>query len=241
MPKAHPESRTYRALGFFLRPLLSSMVVKDWQGQENIPATGGLVVAANHVTQFDPLTFAHYLYDTGRAPKIMAKHSLWDVPVVGRVLRNTGMIPVRRGSSEALASLTLAAEQLEAGECVAVFPEGTVTKDPEMWPMVGKTGVARLALTSRTPVVPVAQFGAHQILAPYSNKFRPWPRKKVSVHAGPPVVLDDLYDRPQDGPTLKEATARIMRAITELEAGIRGVPAPPAPYDPRSRPTTEDS
>ncbi|BDZ43089.1 1-acyl-sn-glycerol-3-phosphate acyltransferase [Paraoerskovia sediminicola] len=233
MPIAHPESKTYRALAVVLRPLLSSMTRKDWQGQANVPATGGVLIAANHATQFDPLTFAHYVYDAGRAPKIMAKHSLWKVPVLGPILTHTGMIPVRRGSSDALASLGDAAKALEAGECVAVFPEGTVTRDPELWPMVGKTGVARLALTTRVPVVPVAQYGAHRILPQYSKKFRPYPRKDVSVHAGPPVDLSDLYDRNIDGAVLREATERIMAAITVLQEGIRGASAPQPPFDPR--------
>ncbi|ROS73555.1 1-acyl-sn-glycerol-3-phosphate acyltransferase [Cellulomonas sp. PhB143] len=240
MPPARPDSRTYRVLAFVLRPVLSTMTRKDWQGQENVPATGGVIIAANHATQFDPLTFAHYVYDAGRAPKIMAKHSLWDVPVLGRLLSATGMIPVRRGSADALSSLGDAAKALAEGECVAVFPEGTVTRDPELWPMIGKTGVARLALTSRAPVVPVAQYGAHRILPQYSKRFRPYPRKDVAVHAGPPVDLSDLYDRKIDSAVLREATARIMREITALQEQIRGEKAPAQPFDPHRPRKTEN-
>ncbi|SDS35594.1 1-acyl-sn-glycerol-3-phosphate acyltransferases [Paraoerskovia marina] len=239
MTSARPVNRTYRAAAVFLRPILSSMTRRDWQGSEHLAGSDGVIVAANHVTQFDPLTLAHFLYDQGRAPAIMAKHSLWDVPVLGTILTNTGMIPVRRGSSAALESLETASDRLAEGRCVAVFPEGTVTRDPDLWPMVGKTGTARLALMSAAPVVPVAQFGAHQILPAYSKKFRPFPRKDVSVHAGPPVDLDDLRDRPVDGLVLKDATARIMKAITDLEAGIRGE-TPPEPFDPRAARFTED-
>lgn len=239
MTSARPASRTYRAAAVLLRPFLSAMTRRDWQGAEHLAGPGGVIVAANHVTQFDPLTLAHFLYDQGRAPAIMAKHSLWDVPLLGSLLTNTGMIPVRRGSSAALESLETAAARLAEGRCVAVFPEGTVTRDPDLWPMVGKTGTARLALMTNVPVVPVAQFGAHRILPAYSKKFRPIPRKDVAVHAGAPVDLDDLRDRPMDGVVLKEATARIMGAITALEAGIRGE-TPPEPFDPRAARSTED-
>src|SRR5690606_31294283 len=128
----------------------------------------------------------------------------------------TGMIPVHRNTSGAASSLTSAVDRLAAGECVAVFPEGTLTRDPDLWPMTGKTGAARLALSSRAPVIPVAQWGPQEILGQYSKRLRPFPRKRVQVLAGPPVQLEDLYDRPLDSAVLREATERIMDAITVL-------------------------
>jgi 1-acyl-sn-glycerol-3-phosphate acyltransferase len=119
-----------------------------------------------------------------------------------------------------------AAAAVEAGECVVVFPEGTLTREPDMWPMAGKTGVARLALATHAPVVPIAQWGAHRLLARYGKLPRPIPRKTVTVVAGPPVDLADLYDRPQDAATLREATERVMDAITGLLEEIRGERAP---------------
>lgn len=236
MPKAHPKSRTYRVVAAIVRPALFAMTRRDWQGAEHLPATGGFVAAGNHFSNFDPLTFAHYLYDNGRAPKILAKSSLFRVPVLGWVLRKTGQIPVERQTAAAGRSLSAAVQQLHAGECVVVFPEGTLTRDPDLWPMVGKTGVARLALESRAPVIPIAQWGAQLILPHYSKRFRPFPPKPVSVHAGPPVDLDDLYDRPLDAATLREATTRVMDAITVLLEGIRGEQAPAVHFDPRTAP-----
>lgn len=213
---------------------------RDWQGEENIPAMGGFIAAGNHMSNIDPLTFAHFLYDNGRAPKILAKASLWKVPFFGGLLNRTGMIPVQRNTAGAASSVSAAVDQLTLGECVAVFPEGTLTRDPDLWPMVGKTGAARLALASRMPVVPIAQWGMQDILPRYSKRFRPFPPKKVAVHAGPPVDLSDLYERPIDTVTLREATDRIMDAITGLLEDIRGEKAPAERFDVRKNPGSEE-
>lgn len=244
MPSQPPSSpppvpRAYRLLGGVLRPLLFAVTRRDWQGAENLPPTGFLA-AGNHVTMVDPVTFTHFLYDQGRPPKIMAKASLWKVPVLGPVLRRTGMIPVERGGVGAARSLVDARAKLDAGECVVVFPEGTLTRDPDGWPMVGRTGVARLALKYRVPVVPIAQWGAHELLAPYGKLLKPFPRKLVHVHAGPPVDLSDLYDRPQDAATLREATERVMAAITAQLEVIRGEQAPAERFDPRTAKQADD-
>ncbi|WP_265522169.1 lysophospholipid acyltransferase family protein [Oerskovia flava] len=239
MPTAHPTSRVYRGVAFVLRPILFAITRRDWQGTQNLPATGGYIAAANHMTNIDPLTFAHFLYDNGRAPKILAKSSLWKVPGLGWLLTQTGMIPVHRSTTAAASSLADAVAQLEAGECVAVFPEGTLTREPDLWPMMGKTGVARLALVSRAPVVPIAQWGAQDLLGRYKKLFKPIPPKKIAVHAGPPVDLSDLYDRPLDTATLREATDRVMDAVTVLLEEIRGEKAPAERYDVRKHPGSE--
>lgn len=226
-------NRAYRNVARVIRPLLLAITKRDWRGAEHLPATGGYIAAANHMTNFDPLTFAHFLYDNGVAPKILAKSSLFTIPVVGRVLTATGQIPVHRNTVQAGQSLDAAVAALAEGECVAVFPEGTLTGDPDLWPMVGKTGVARLALTTRAPVIPVAQWGPQDVLGRYSKLPRPIPPKEVTVAAGPPVVLDDLYGRPLDAATLREATGRVMAAITSLLEDIRNEKAPAETYDPR--------
>lgn len=205
---------------------MTSVTTHAWSGAEHLRQPGGFIVAANHVTNLDPLTFSHFLYDNGIAPRLLAKSSLFGVPVLGRTLRATGQIPVHRGTATAVQSLQSAIDALAQGECVAVFPEGTLTREPDLWPMQGKTGVARLALTTRVPVVPVAQWGAHLVLGRYSKVLRPFPRKPVTVVAGPPVDLSDLYDRPQDAAVLREATERIMAAITTQLETIRGESAP---------------
>lgn len=219
-------------VAFFVKPFLWLTTRRDWSGVEHLPESGGFIAAANHMTNIDPLTTAHYLYDSGVAPKILAKSSLFRVPVVGAALRRTGQIPVFRHSRTAGDSLDAARESLAAGECVAIFPEGTLTRDPDLWPMVARTGVARLALTSRAPVVPIAQWGAQRLLGRYSKLLKPFPRKLVHVRAGEPVELADLYGR-TDTAALTEATSRVMAAITTMVADLRGETPPAEVYDMR--------
>lgn len=226
MPPPRRSNRAYRVLARVVRPILFATTRPQWSGGEHLPTDRGFIAVANHVTTADPLTFAHFLYDHGVVPRILAKASLFRVPVLRRVLRATGQIPVHRATAEAGSSLRAAVEAIEAGECVSIFPEGTLTREPNMWPMAGKTGVARLALTTQAPVIPVAQWGAHRLLARYGRVIKPIPRKPVTVVAGPPVDLSDLYGRPQDAVVLREATERVMAAITELLEEIRGESAP---------------
>lgn len=227
-------NRAYRNVARILRPPLMAMTKRDWRGAENLPGEGeGFIAASNHMTNIDPLTFAHFLWDSGRVPHILAKSSLFTVPVVGRVLYATRQIPVHRGTASAADSLTAAVAALEAGACVAVFPEGTLTQEPGLWPMMGKTGVARLALTTRKPVIPVTQWGPQDLMKRRGKMLWAIPPKKVTIVAGPPVDLSDLYDRPQDAVTLREATERVMDAITRQLEEIRGEQAPPVRYDPR--------
>jgi 1-acyl-sn-glycerol-3-phosphate acyltransferase len=231
VPAPERSNRAYRNVARIVRPVLLAITRRDWHGGEHLPPHGGFIAAANHMTNLDPLTFAHYLYDNGFAPKILAKSSLFRVPVLGPVLRATGQIAVYRDTAMAGRSLDEAIQALQDGECVAVFPEGTLTRDPDLWPMVGKTGVARLALATRVPVIPIAQWGAQDVLGRYAKVVKPFPPKRVTVVAGPPVVLDDLYDRPKDAATLREATERVMAAITSMLEVIRGEQAPAVRFD----------
>lgn len=226
MPAPERSNRTYRNLARIVRPFMAATTYHRWSGTEHLSQAGGFIVAANHMTNLDPLTFAHFLYDNGIVPRILGKASLFTVPVLGWVLRATGQIPVHRGTANAVQSLDSAIQALADGECVAVFPEGTLTREPDLWPMQGKTGIARLALTTRVPVVPVAQWGAQNLLGRYARVLKPVPRKLITVVAGPPVDLSDLYDRPQDTAVLREATERIMAAITSQLEEIRGEKAP---------------
>ncbi|HEY0117708.1 MAG TPA: lysophospholipid acyltransferase family protein [Cellulomonas sp.] len=235
---AHPAraNGAYRMVAAVVRPFLRATTRRDWRGTDNLRREGGFIAAANHATELDPLTFAHMLYDQGIAPRILAKASLFKVPLLGGILRSTGQLPVDRGTTRAADSLEPAVRALAAGEVVAVFPEGTLTRDPDLWPMAGKTGVARLALASRAAVVPVAQWGATELLPRYSKRLRPFPRKQVHVLVGRPVPLDDLYDRPRDAAVLREATDRVLDAITELLEQIRGEQAPRPRFDLRDHP-----
>ncbi|GMA88769.1 hypothetical protein GCM10025868_40190 [Angustibacter aerolatus] len=155
------------------------------------------------------------------------------MPVVGAVLRGAGQIPVHREGGDAAQAFSSAVAAIEAGACIGIYPEGTLTRDPGLWPMVGKTGAARLALITGAPLVPVAQWGPEQVLMPYGKRPHLLPRRTVHVVAGPPADLDDLRDRPLDAPTLVEATRRVMDDVTTLLEGLRGETRPEHPYDPR--------
>src|SRR5690625_2728606 len=149
-----------------------------------------MIADANHVTAYDPLVVAHYLYDSGRPPTILAKASLFNVPVLGWVLRKTGQVPVYRGTATARAALDAAPEALASYNSGLLYPEGRLTKDPELWPMSGKAGAARLALLTSAPVVPVARWRAQAIWPPKRKFLRILPRKTVQVPAGRPIGLD---------------------------------------------------
>jgi 1-acyl-sn-glycerol-3-phosphate acyltransferase len=217
-----------------LRPLLFSLLKRDWKGRDNIPREGGVIVAANHLSWSDPLALAHFVYKAGRFPVYLAKDTVFKVGVIGHILRKTGQIPVYRERTDAGLALRDAERGLREGECLIFYPEGTCTRDPRLWPMTGKTGAARLALTTGAPVVPVAHWGAQE-LWPYGTKrFRPFPRKTMHVIAGPPVDLSKYEGEPLNAATLGAATADIMRAIAELLGELRGEPAPETLHDRRT-------
>jgi 1-acyl-sn-glycerol-3-phosphate acyltransferase len=220
----------YRLAAVIAKPPLLVFFKRDWRGMENIPADGGFITAVNHNSHLDPLSYGHFQYNTGRVPRLLAKAGLFKIPFIGMMLRGTGQIPVYRESSDAANAFRAAVDALNSGECVVFYPEGTLTRDPDLWPMTGKTGVARLALLSKAPVIPVAQWGAHEAMPPY-EKLHLFPRKTLRVLAGPPVDLSAFYGLEPTAEVLREATDVIMDAVTEHLAELRGEPAPTERYD----------
>ena len=217
-----------------VKPLLLLFTRRRWIDGEKLPVEGGCILVANHISHLDPLTFARFAYDYGRLPRYLAKAGLFDVPVVGAIVRGAGQIPVYRMTTDASLAFRAAVAAVNDGECVVVYPEGTISRDPELWPMTGKTGAARIALSTGAPVIPVAQWGVHRILAPYSKNPKLLPRKTVWAKAGDPVMLDDLRELPLSPDVLREATDRIMDALTELLAELRGEEPPATRFDPRA-------
>lgn len=203
-----------------LKPGVALVARTRWSGLSNVPREGGLIVAANHTSLVDPILLGDLvLFGVGALPRFLAKDAMFrgDGPV-GRVMRGARQIPVRRGAADAGEALGPAIEALRQGECVVIYPEGTTTRDPELWPMQARTGVARLALLSGAPVLPVAQWGAHRIHRRGSRRVHVLPRTTVSMRVGPPVDLSAWQDRPLDTRVLREATEAIMSAVTdELE------------------------
>ncbi len=221
-----------------LKPPLTVFTRRDWQGsqwlRQEYPPSDGLVVVTNHLSWFDPLPIAHLLWDNGRPPRFLGKEAVFKVPVVGQLLLNCGQIPVYRDTDGAADSVRAAVAAVEAGESVVVYPEGTITRDRDLWPMSGKTGAARIALLGNVPVVPVAQWGPQRVMRPYVKEFNVLPPKTMHMRVGPPVDLDDLRGRDIDAGLLVQATERIMDALTEQLEHIRGESSPPERLDFRS-------
>ena len=234
MRSGYSVSRGWRAVFVaVLRPSLFLLMRREWRGRENVPRSGGVILAANHVTELDSLSMAHFVYKCDRWPAFLIKDAVFKVPVLGALLLKVGQISVARGGVDAAKSLRYAEQALEKGAAVVIFPEGTCTRDPDQWPMVAKTGVARLAMTSGKPVIPIAHYGAHQILGYRSKKLHLFPRKLVHMVAGPPVDLSAHLGEPLTAPNLTAVTAEIMADITGLLATIRDGEPPAEPYDPR--------
>ena len=216
-----------------LRPVLRASAGRQWQGQEYIPGSGGFVVVANHLSHSDPIPISDFIDSAGRRPRFLGKAELFDVPVMGSLLHSAGQIPVQRESAQAGAALAAAVAAVRAGHCVVIYPEGTLTRDAELWPMVGKTGAARVWWETRCPVVPVAQWGPQEILRPYGRRPKLLPPTTVHVLAGPPVDLSAYDGLPLDAVTLKAATDTILDAVADLLGRLRGRTPPEHRWDPR--------
>ncbi|HET6482236.1 MAG TPA: lysophospholipid acyltransferase family protein [Actinoplanes sp.] len=238
-----------RRLGFWRRfaailviPVLRVWTSRTWLSSENIPRSGGVIIAPNHVSHFDPLVVAHFIYGTGRWPRFLGKASLWKVPLLGGFLRKVQQIPVERGSVEAVKSLDMLIEAVQQGGVVVIYPEGTTTRQPELWPMRGKTGAARLALVTGAPVVPVANWGAEQIFDPRTSKLR-FRRTPVTVIAGKPVDLSRWAGEAPSRAVLEQMTEAIMQDVSLLVGELRDETPPATLYDRprRSATSTEET
>lgn len=211
----------YRVAAFVLLPLMNHLTRQDWRGTQFLDTGTGIVVSGNHLSYFDPLTSAHALYCANRPPRFLGKESVFRIPIVGAIIRNAGQIPVYRESQDASDALRAGVAAARRGECVLVYPEGTLTRDPGLWPMDGKSGAVRIALEADVPLIPFAQWGPQDVLAPYGKRLRLFPRKVIHVWFGEPLDLSDLRGKPLDAATLASATDRLMDAITALLAQIR--------------------
>lgn len=225
----------YRLAVVILKPPLLLLTRRDWRRLDRVPATGGVIVAANHISHVDPLVLADFvLYGARRPPRYMAKSTLFvGNGLVPRVMRGAKQIPVHRKTADASLALKDAVAALQNGECVVIYPEGTVSRDPGKWPMRARTGVARLALLSGAPVIPVAQWGAQEVLDSYRTKgLHLLPRHTMVLQAGEPVDLSPWQGKELTGEVLREATAAVMAALTRELEELRGETAPATVHDP---------
>ena len=235
MPKINSSERHFvlALVASILIPIVRMLFVVKPKGIEKLPKHGSYILVSNHVTNVDALAIAYLVYvQLRRAPHFLAKESLFRVPVIGPILRAAGQIPVYRSGHRNDTPLKAAHAYLKAGHTIAIFPEGTLTRSPELWPMRGKSGAIRLALETGVPVYPVGQWGSEQILPQYGSKFRPGFWKPVNVLIGDEIDLSDYRKRQLNPDELNLATKLVMQTITELVEELRGEKAPLELWDP---------
>lgn len=234
-----------RRVGFWRRLVvmlaktgLTVFTRRTWLGMEHLPTTGAVIIVPNHISHADPLISAHFVYDAGRWPQYLGKASVFKVPVLGWLLRRVRQIPVERGSIEAARSLEALQEAIAAGGAVVIYPEGTTTREPDLWPMRGKTGAARLALATGAPVIPLVMWGPQAIFDPRTAKLKVRFRTPVIVAAGPPVDLSRWAGAEPTREILTEMTEVIMLRLRDMLAELRGEEPPPL-YTPGRRGVTD--
>jgi len=221
-----------RVLGMVMRLLFN---VKLLKGKENVPPTGAYILAGNHVTYLDALAVAYMtFFKLKRGPHFLAKGPLFNVPILGPILRGCGQIPVYRNGRVNSEPMDAAKMFLGAGRVITIFPEGTLTRDPEGWPMKGRPGAVRLALETGTPVIPLGQWGTEAIMPTYGKKFLPQPWHACRIIIGKEVNLDKFRGRKLTNVELLEATDVVMQEILKLTAEVRQEKAPASLYDSRA-------
>jgi len=237
-------SRQYKPkAGFWIRLCVVLLFPFDWMlfrirwhnlERMTPPSKGGVIIAINHVSHIDTVLMARFVWTSGRVPRFMIKAGVFTKPIVGKIMAGAGQIPVHRGTTDAKKSLRDAVSALERGEAVVIYPEGTITKDPEQWPMEAKTGIARLVLLSPdTPVVPVGQWGAQQSKG-FSLK-RLVTRRPAEASVGEPLDLSRFRGAQPTATTVREITDTIMSAVRDEVAALRGEPAPAEFFKPSQK------
>jgi 1-acyl-sn-glycerol-3-phosphate acyltransferase len=223
----------FRLAVMIIVPLMAVLFRKDFRGLDALPKTGGCIVAVNHISYADPFAVALFVYRAGRRPRFMAKHTLFTLPLAGRIVRGARQIPVYRNTADAGDALRAAVAAVNAGECVVIYPEATVTKDPDLWPMAAKTGVARLALMTGAPVIALGQWGAHEFLGK-DKKPKPFPRKLIRMRARR-VDLSQYAGAEPTAEVLRAMTGRVMAEVAAIVGEIRDETPPATPYVPPRR------
>lgn len=219
-------------LAALILPLWSCMVRYRFTPESKLPKTGPFILSPNHYSEIDPVAVGAAVWHMGRLPRFMAKASLFKVPVVGWVLRSSGQVPVERVGSSGASAMGAANALIRNDAGVIVYPEGSLTREPNLWPMRGKTGAVRLALESGIALIPMAHWGTQELMPRYGKRIHPFPRKTIRVAVGEPLDLSRFACRDIDQKVVTEATDLLMEEITKLLAGLRGEPAPAERWDP---------
>ena len=231
---AAARERTYRLLLRLVRFLLHVCTRRTQTGSEHLPRSGPVIVVGNHLSVGDAFVLTAAVARRGRRIRMLGTAGLFTAPVIGPLLRKAGYVPVHRRSSDPATALAPARAALEAGQCIGLYPEGAITRQPDSWPARGKTGVVRLALDTGAPVVPLAQWGTHRFVGAEGTRWRallsPLTRPRVDVRVGAPLDLRALLGvssaASASGTQLREGADLVMDALVAELAVLRGEPAP---------------
>jgi 1-acyl-sn-glycerol-3-phosphate acyltransferase len=193
----------------------------NWRFEDlhRIPAAGPAIVACNHISYLDPLANAYAIVRAGRRPRFLAKDDLFTIPVVGRALKGAGQIPVSRGSGDR-SSLLAAETALGAGEAVVIYPEGTVTTDPDSMPMQGRTGTVRLSLASEVPITPMVSWGSHAVWQKSGRGSLAFGRP-IWIRVGAPFDVTDRAAELDDHEAVRAMTDELMAVLTSMVRDLR--------------------
>lgn len=193
------------------------------RGLEHLPPQGtGMIVAAYHANHLDPILVGLALKRNGRMPHFLAKSTLF-AGALGLILKRIGQIPVLRASAQAGDSLAYAKQALANGQTVVIYPEGTLTKDPELWPQHFKTGTARLALETGAAIIPAAHWGLDTIYPRGQKKvrFRPFSHDTV-VAFGPAIDYSDLWEHRDEKKTMGDLSQRVKNTVAAMVSELSG-------------------
>lgn len=198
-----------------------------------LPTSGAFVLAPNHYSEIDPVVIGVVMWKLNRMPRYLTKAGLFKYPVLGWLLRKSGQIPVERtGSVRGNDPLVAARKIVDQGLAVVIYPEGSLTRDPELWPMRGKAGAVRMALGAGIPIIPVAHWGTQRLMPRYGKWISIFPRKTIDIKFGDPVDLTAFRGGQLDASTTSAATNLVMDSITRLLEDLRNERAPRERWDP---------
>ena len=199
--------RFYKASQYTIAPLLRGVWRIHATGVHHVPQQGGAILASNHLSYTD-----HYFLPAVVPRQIffISKAQHFDVPVQRWLFEQWGVIPLKRGEGDNEA-MARSLQMLADGKLFGIYPEGTRSVDGKLHK--GRTGVARLALMAKVPVIPVGMIGTDKVLPKGKNVPK---LKKVSIHIGAPMHFDEFYGMENDRKVTREITDRIMHAIRDL-------------------------
>jgi 1-acyl-sn-glycerol-3-phosphate acyltransferase len=221
----------WRLAQVVILPLFSAFVTMRIRPTSSIPAQGPFIVAPNHYSEIDPIVMGVAVWKLGRTPRFLAKASLFRIPGLGFYLRKTGQIPVERDAGGSSA-IDAAHRLMESGQGVIVYPEGTLTREPDLWPMRGKSGAIRMALEANIPLYPAAHWGTQMLMPRYGKKISIRPRPRIEVIVGEHMDLSLYQGKPVTKELVDTLTNEMMLEIQKLVAQLRGEKAPESIFQP---------